>query len=78
MQQAQDDIMLSIIDEKPITIEMLERLPPWRAVMFANVADKANAKLEIPVVQLKELASTVGGGCTLERWSKVLRGAHAK
>jgi hypothetical protein len=59
---AQDDILLSIEDGKPIPTKAINALPPWRAVMLCRVADKAGARLQHGTLEeLIAMAREVGG-----------------
>ena len=61
----QDDILIAIGDKKIITMAMLAKLPPWRASLFAHVAEMAGAKMEVSYEQVHAEATRVGGTGTL-------------
>jgi len=46
LQAAQDDCIIAISDRRSPPDATLRRLPPWRAVMVARIADAAGVPLE--------------------------------
>lgn len=65
----QDDCLIAIEDGHPLRADRLLRLPPWRAVLVARVAERAGVPLEKgTVVQLITEARRVGGGGKLGNW----------
>lgn len=62
-----DDVLVAITDGRPVTRDMLWRLPPWRAVLLARVAAKAGVMQPNEVIQLVEEARAVGGAGQLAR-----------
>jgi len=58
----QDDCLIAIEDGHPLRADRLLKLPPWRAVLVARVAQRAKVPLEKGTVdQLIAEASAVGG-----------------
>ena len=58
----QDDCLIDIEDGHPLRADRLLKLPPWRAVLVARVAQRAGVPLEKGTVeQLIAEARTVGG-----------------
>jgi hypothetical protein len=58
----QDDCLIAIEDGNPLPVELLLKLPPWRAVLVARVAQRAKVPLEKGTVdQLISEARAVGG-----------------
>lgn len=67
----QDDCLIAIEDGQPLRTDRLMKLPPWRAVLVARVAQKAGVPLEQGTVgQLVAEAVEVGGNGTLGEWWK--------
>lgn len=65
----QDDCLLAIEDGNPVPAAKLGKLPPWRAVMIARIAEKAGVPLERgTAAQVHAEASAVGGAGTLGQW----------
>jgi hypothetical protein len=65
----QDDLLISIEDGEPLASAKLQRLPPWRAVMVARLAEKAGVAMEQgDVPQIVAEARAVGGDGVLGRW----------
>lgn len=65
----QDDCLIAIKDGSPLRADRLLRLPPWRAVLVARVAERAGVPLERgTVAQLTAEARAVGGDGTLGNW----------
>lgn len=65
----QDDCMIAIQGHHPVPVAKLQALPPWRALMIAEIAWQAGVPLEHGTVeQLKTEASAVGGEGVLGRW----------
>jgi hypothetical protein len=65
----QDDLLISIEDGKPLASSKLQRLPPWRAVMVARLAEKAGIAMEQGAVsQIVAEARAVGGDGVLGKW----------
>lgn len=61
----QDDCLIAISEGKQPRIETLVKLPPWRAVLIARVANRAGVLSEKWVDALVEEARNVGGSGTL-------------
>lgn len=62
----QDECLIAITDGRPVPSRALAALPPWRAVLFARVAAKAQIPLENGTLdQLVDEARRVGGDGTL-------------
>lgn len=61
----QDDCLVDIADGKQINETKLRLLPPWRAVLIANIAVKAGAMAQEAYEKLKAQAAEVGGKGTL-------------
>jgi hypothetical protein len=62
----QDNCLIAIEDGKPVPARYLGALPPWRAVLIARVAERANVPLEGGTVEeLRAEAHRVGGEGTL-------------
>lgn len=58
----QDDCLIAIEDGHPLRADRLLKLPPWRAVLVARVAQRAKVPLEKGTVdQLIAEARAVGG-----------------
>lgn len=57
----QDHILLSIQDGMPVPKKELRELPPWRAVLLADVAVKAGLLDAEYAIKLREEAIKVGG-----------------
>jgi hypothetical protein len=65
----QDDCLIAIEDGRPVPADRLLRLPPWRAVLIARVAERAGVPLERGGVrQLIAEARQVGGAGKLGNW----------
>lgn len=65
----QDDCLIAIEDGNPLRTDRLMKLPPWRAVLVARVAERAGVPLEQgTVAQLIAEARAVGGEGTLGNW----------
>ena len=47
MHADQDDCLIAIEDGRPVPVRALSRLPPWRAVLVARVAERAGVPLEL-------------------------------
>lgn len=63
---AQDHLLIAIQDGRPLPDVDLRRLPPWRAVLIARIADRAGVPLEHgTVAQLVDEATAVRGAGTL-------------
>lgn len=66
---SQDDCLLAIEDGDQVPAAKLAKLPPWRAVMIARIAARANVSLERgTLAQLHAEARAVGGAGTLGQW----------
>lgn len=64
--RAQDHLLIAIRDGRPLPDVDLRRLPPWRAVLIARIADRAGVPLEHgTVAQLVDEATAVRGAGTL-------------
>jgi hypothetical protein len=62
----QDRCLIDIEDGRPLRADVLQHLPPWRAVLLARVAERAGIPLEGGTVeQLRAEAARVGGDGTL-------------
>lgn len=65
----QDDCLIAIEDGNPLRADRLLKLPPWRAVLVARVAERAGVPLERgTVVQLIAEAREVGGDGELGKY----------
>jgi hypothetical protein len=61
-QQAQtDDLLLSVIDHKPLRTNTIDQLPPWRARTIVKVCLRAGAQLEHGDPDLFDLAARTAG-----------------
>lgn len=66
---AQDDCLIAIEDGNPLKVDILQRIPPWRARLLASVAKKAGISLEKGTYeQLAAEAKKVGGNGKLGEW----------
>ncbi len=62
----QDSCLIAITDERPVPARDLGKLPPWRAVLIARVAERAGIPLEGGTLdELIAEARRVGGEGTL-------------
>lgn len=62
----QDDLLIAIVDERPIWGRMLIPLPPWRAWLVVRVMEKANHPIEdLNYGDIHREAVLVGGSGTL-------------
>lgn len=58
---ALDDIMIAVKDGRPIPTTAIDRLPPWRAVLYVTVALRAGGRLaDGTLEQLTETVQKVG------------------
>ncbi len=69
--QETDECLIAIQDRRSIPTKALKALPPWRARMLADVAERAGVKLEHGTAQqIKDEALRVGGSGRLGDWWK--------
>lgn len=62
---AQDDCLLAMGDGHQLNEAILRRLPPWRAVMIARAARRANCYTAARLEKLEADARRIGGDGTL-------------
>ena len=66
---AQDDCLIAIQRGNPVPVRYLQRIPPWRSALLADIADKAGTGLEKGTAeQLRAEAKSVGGNGKLGSW----------
>lgn len=71
MYAAQDDCFFAIVEGRPMPARSLKQLPPWRAVMLAEVAARAGVGLELgTLAQLTAEAAAAGATGKLGDWWK--------
>lgn len=69
IQDNQDDCLIAIENSRPLPTAALQKLPPWRAVLIARVADRAGVSLEQGTVeQIVQEAVRVSGEGQLGSW----------
>lgn len=70
MYSTQDDLLIAIADGvMPLSVALLNKLPPYRAWLVARVAKKAGVALEFGTVeQLEEEAKELGERGKLGQW----------
>lgn len=64
---AMDDCLLAILDNKPFPMNRLRSLPPWRAVLIAGIALRAEVISQKEYDELKNEAKEVGGNGRLKQ-----------
>lgn len=72
----QDDALIAISYGQVVTVDMLAKLPPWRASMINRIAWKANSRQarSTPSPQaVHALAGKHGGDCPLDIWAAALK-----
>jgi hypothetical protein len=57
----QDEVLIAVTDDKPIPMDALRSLPPWRAVLLARALAKGNLLPQSAVNLLVRQAARVGG-----------------
>lgn len=57
----QEDCLLAISDGKPLPLDKLLALPPWRAVLIARIAVRAHVFSQFSLDVLVDNARRVGG-----------------
>lgn len=65
----QDDCLIAIQDGRPIPEQSLRLLPPWRAVLMADVAVRAGCFPAEAAASLRQEAIEIGGTGTLSAGS---------
>jgi hypothetical protein len=70
MYGVQDELLIAIADDMtPLSVDLLNKLPPYRAYLIARVARRAGRPLEFGTVeQLEEEAMKLGGNGKLGQW----------
>jgi hypothetical protein len=65
----QDDLLIAIQDGEPLPAEVLQRIPPFRALLIARIAERAGTGLEKGTVkQLEAEAQDAQSGGVLGEW----------
>ena len=65
----QDDLLIDIVNGKPLPTKWLRKLPPFRAYLIAQIAEKAGVGLEQGTAeQLGAEAAEVSGHGMLGEW----------
>lgn len=69
-----DDVLLNVVDGKPIRTNTIDRLPPWRAYLVARVAVLAGAELEHGDIEAIRRAAKAAGGAAEPGWWRAALG----
>lgn len=68
----QDDLLIAIQDGEPLPVKILQRMPPFRALLIARIAEQAGTGLEKGTVQQLEAEAkdAQSGGVLGEWWNR--------